>query len=509
MNMNMRNLQMLGSLIVALNVTWVNCSAAESPAATKPNIVFILTDQQAPRILSSDGNPHIKTPNMDALAARGVSFAKSYCTYPLCCPSRASLFSSRVPHELQIYTNGNADIAKKGVPTMGEMFQAAGYRTAYAGKWHLGASLPAANKKPEDRRIIGFETLSIPGEVEKKFPRHQPPPDVTPGLYCDLNIGEAAAGFIAQPHEKPFLLVVSVFNPHDICYASRDDNFHELEHLLPADLSKLPPARPNVQDTEALPSAYTSFRRGRANWTDERWGKHLWVYNRLLEVADTAIGRVLTALEKAGLNENTLVVFTSDHGEMMGAHQLIGKGALYDEAAGVPLIVALPGGQGKVDRQHLVSGLDVMPTLLDYAGIKAPASLEGKSLKPVLEEKPVAWRDFVAAETDGSYEGRMIRTARYKYVVFGSGDHREQFFDMERDPLELKNLINEASLAGEVQRHRDLLKQWRLDTKDDNFGKGLLAEEAKKAVAEKNAKAKAATDGKTPGKKSAEQEPAQ
>ena len=143
------------------------------------------------------------------------------------------------------------------------------------------------------------------------------------------------------------------------------------------------------------------------------------------------------------------------------------------------MIVAPPGGKAGVDKQHLVSGLDIMPTLLDYAGIAAPASLEGKSLRPLVEGKEVPWRDFVVSEVNVSFEARMVRTARYKYIVFASGENREQFFDMEKDPGELKNLIADPALAGEVARHRKLLEQWREETRDE-IGKRPAVEKGRR-----------------------------
>jgi arylsulfatase A-like enzyme len=166
------------------------------------------------------------------------------------------------------------------------------------------------------------------------------------------------------------------------------------------------------------------------------------------------------------LSANTVVVFTSDHGEMMGSHQLLSKQRLYEESAAVPLIIAPPGAKKGLDKEHLVSGLDILPTVLDYASIAAPTSVQGLSLKPLVEGKSAPWRKFVASETSADGEARMIRTARYKFIVFATGDDREQFFDLEQDPGELKNLIADSALAGEVARHRGLLEQWMNDTKD-------------------------------------------
>ena len=207
---------------------------------------------------------------------------------------------------------------------------------------------------------------------------------------------------------------------------------------------------PGERLRQPLPSALKPYIATKGNWSDQQWREYLWVYYRPTEIADGEVGRVLTALEKTGLAGNTVVVFTSDHGEMMGSHQMITKQKLYEEAAAVPVIVAPLGGAAGLDHQHLISGLDIMPTLLDYAGVDLPATAEGKSLRPLVEGKTVPWRNFLVSEVNGISESRMVRTARYKYIVYPTGDNREQFFDEQQDPGELNNLIAEPSLAGEV-----------------------------------------------------------
>jgi len=431
---------------------------ADAPAATPLNMLLIITDQQTVDALSCAGNPHVKTPNLDRLAARGVRFEKSTCTYPLCCPSRGSLFTSRMPHELGIYGNTDAELSEKGVQgkTLGELFQAAGYETAYAGKWHLQVSFPSFKEK----RIPGFAMLPLagrdPGVIDHA--KHGK------GLTVDPNTADAAITFLRQPHKKPFLLVTSLLNPHDICEYTE---CAALRSLLPDDRAKLPPARPNLRDTEKLPSELQRAVSQKGVWTKLEWREYLWVYYRLCEIADREAGRVLEALDQSGLTTNTVVVFTSDHGEMMGSHQMVHKQKLYEESVAVPLFVVPPGGKPGVDNQHLVSGLDVMPTLLDYANIAVPASLEGRSLRPLVEGKDVPWREFVVSEVNGFGEARMVRTARYKYIVLAKGEDREQFFDMEKDPGELTNLIADPALSNEVERHRRLLKQWRRETQDE------------------------------------------
>jgi arylsulfatase A-like enzyme len=442
--------------------------AADVAAGQSPNLLFIITDQQTAGALSCAGNPYLKTPNLDRLAARGVRFEKSYCTYPLCSPSRGTLFTSRMPHELSIYGNFDAELSTKGVPTMGELFQAAGYETAYAGKWHVQAPFPAFKQG----KIPGFTVLPLAGKDPHSL-------DLTKegkGLTVDPNTADAAIEFLRRSHDRPFLLTVSVLNPHDICEYTECAAFQE---MLPADPAQLPPARPNLRDTDVLPSSLQKFAAQHADWPELEWREYLWIYYRLVEIADAQVGRVLAVLDETGLNSNTVVVFTSDHGEMMGSHQMVTKQKLYEESAAVPLIVASPGAAARVDRQHLVSGLDVLPTLLDYAGIAAPSSLEGLSLRPLLEGKAVPWREFSVSETVSAAESRLVRTARYKYVLFAQGENREQFFDMEADPGETKNFIAEASLAGEIERHRSLLKQWMDDTQD-TFGKASAAARSNK-----------------------------
>jgi arylsulfatase A-like enzyme len=441
----------------ASNIIEGNSVAA---ASSPPNILFLITDQQWAGALSCAGNPLVKTPNIDTLAARGTRFEKSYCTFPLCCPSRASLFSSRMPHELNIFGNTNAELANKKVPTMGELFRTAGYETAYAGKWHLNTPFPAFSKTPT---IPGFTVLPMP---KSKIDLNKD----GKGLTIDPNTTDAAIKFLQQPHQNPFLLTVSLLNPHDICeFAPLEIDIHceALDKLLPADPAQLPPARPNWSATDNQPSKITVFHT-EPNFSERQWQEYLHVYYRLLEKVDREIGRVLETLDQAGLTENTLVIFTSDHGEMMGSHKMFTKVSLYDESAAVPLIVAGAGTAAQVDRDHLVSGLDILPTMLAYAGIGAPPTLLGKSLKPLLSGQAISWRDFVVSETAApGVEARMVRTSRYKYILFSEGTNREQLFDMGADPGETRNLAGDPSMKAELDRHKTLLKAWMQSTKDE------------------------------------------
>jgi arylsulfatase A-like enzyme len=441
-----------------------------------------MTDQQWREALRCAGNPYVQTPNLDRLAARGVRFTKSYCTNPLCSPSRASIFTSRMPHELDIFLNMQCDLSKKGVPTMGELFQAAGYETAYAGKWHLETPFPAHAKT----RIPGFQVLPLKGENPHKVE----PAKYGRSLTADPQTAEAAIEFLRRPHEKPFLLVASLLNPHDIC---EFESCAAVRALLPEDPEQLPPARPNLRDSDELPS---EARRFRPRWPESKWREYLGAYYRLVEKADAEAGRILSAMEQAGLDASTIVVFTSDHGEMMGSHQAITKQAIYEEAVAVPLIIAEPGARAGVNAGYLVSGLDILPTMLDYAGIPAPPSLLGRSLRPLVEGKEVLWREFLVAE-NAIPDVRMVRTARYKYILYSQGSDPEQFFDLANDPGELKNLIARPVLGGEIARHRRLLQEWMQETKDA-FGK-MPARTSPGGAGKKIGKIADAVQAKVPG----------
>ena len=441
-------------------------AGAETPArrpclpAGRPNFLFLLTDQQSLSAMSAAGNPWVKTPHMDRLAARGVRFTRSYCPYPLCGPARAALFTSRMPHEVGVNTNDNSRIPAD-TPTMGGLLRAAGYETGYAGKWHVPVVYPGyARAGTAQAAIPGFDVLPLPGKVARW------PKGPTCGIEVDKAVAEASVAFLKAPRPKPFALVVSILNPHDIC--GLPNNAAEFARLVhPGD--PLPPLPNNFNATDAEPEPLAKSRRN--GWSDDKWRRYRGVYFRLVEAADAHVGRVMTALTAAGLADNTIVIFTSDHGEMNGSHRQTTKTKFYEESAAVPLIACVPGvtGKGSVDRTHLVSGLDILPTMCDYAGAAAPASLLGRSLRPLIEGRQAPWRDAVFAElVAGRTAARMVRTARHKYVVYAAGAGPEQLFDLDADPGETKNLAAAPDAAAEklLAEHRALLKQWCARTND-------------------------------------------
>ncbi|UCD29205.1 MAG: sulfatase-like hydrolase/transferase [Planctomycetota bacterium] len=450
-----RELLQVGAVGAASAVLGTRLAGGAAEARKRrPNVLFIFTDQQSQRAMSCAGNKWLKTRHMDSIAANGVSFENSYCTSPVCSPSRSSLLTGRMPHETGVNVNNKP--IKSGIPNMGEVFRAAGYETAYTGKWHLPTSYPWG----VNAEIPGFDYL---------VPKLANPSGW--GAVADGPVTDRAVEFLKRRHDKPFLLAVSLHNPHDICGWIRTNPGQH------PDLDKFPPLPANHAIDPNEPEFIRLCRQRKrygteikrtVNWTDDHWRIYLNAYYRFNEDVDKQVGRILAALREQGLEEDTLIVFTSDHGEGMGGHKWVVKLMLYEEPVTVPIIVSWKGVTpgGVVDKTHLVSGVDVLPTICDYAGVRGP-QMTGKSLRKVIEKSELQGSEFVVSELAPYLEdlnrcGRMLRTARYKYVIFSEGEIPEMLFDMKDDPGETKNLAYDSGMAMTkvVEQHRELLGKW-------------------------------------------------
>ncbi|HOX01400.1 MAG TPA: sulfatase-like hydrolase/transferase [Candidatus Paceibacterota bacterium] len=461
------------AILPLLSLAVLAAACGEMPAAeAKPNILFIITDQQFADAMSCRmGRQHIHTPVMDRLAQSGTLFTRAYSSNPLCMPWRNSAFTGRYPHETGVTQNappaGGFDPGRH--LCLGSYFRKAGYDAAYSGKWHL-----CFNAK--DVRTHGFEIVT--GKVQGDH---------------DAGVTAGAVKFLARPHERPFLLVASFLNPHNICewsrrLAGRQQALNCGEIGPPPPLEQLPPLPANFGPPQNEPDGMALMRRAYqvesglfpvGKYTEADWRALRWGYYRMIEKVDTEIGKVLTALREVGLEDRTLIVLTSDHGDCAGAHHFNQKTVLYDESARVPLIIACQGKTaGSISDKLVNTGIDLLPTILEHAGLEAPKDLPGLSLLPLAFGQPVrAWRDHVvvenhmnqAGELDGlrpEMEGRMVRTERYKYCVFSLGRHRESLVDMEADPGEVVNLAFDPKHRGELLRHRALLERFGREHND-------------------------------------------
>lgn len=464
--MNRREFSKLtGTVAADIILGSVTRAAVPSPRDKRPNILFIMTDQQHARMMSCADNKWLKTPAMDSLAQDGIRFEKAYCSNPVCVPSRTSMATGVMSCRLGADNNGTgmrikqlpAEVDKN---SMGKIMRRAGYDTFYGGKVHMCKSLEPKN--------AGYDQYY-------KDQRDELP--------------VACLAFMKQKRSKPFFAVASFINPHDICYAhiaTKGENKHNvlqlyreacslpLEELTPLPENyDLPKNEPSAIADRPIGKAVTPSMLMRKTYDDKAWRINRWMYHRLAENVDKNIGRILDGLKEAGLEDNTLIIFTSDHGNMDASHKLASKGIFYEESVGVPFIMTYKGiiPQGQTDKTHLVStGLDILPTICDYAGVITPEHLLGRSLRSLAEGKPVEnWRLYVASENSWT---RMIRTRDFKYCVFLT-TNEESLVDLKNDPGEMRNIAGDPAFKDILAKHRQLLADWSNTSNDKDASKYL------------------------------------
>ncbi len=427
--------------------------------AERPNILFIMTDQQTASAMSCAGRRGIKTPSMDYLASHGMRFTKAYCSQPLSGPSRSSIFTGQMPHEVKTEINlPETEGFWKDVPMMGKMLKKAGYDTGYVGKWHLPCPTT-------DKNLHGFDYIT---NIKRRD-------------WQDASIPADCNDFFRQKRDNPFLLVASFVNPHDICEWARNQGLRmDLigDAPAPSDCPELPD---NFEIPKNEPEVIRSQQKHSVRtypttkWNEDQWRQYRWAYNRLIEKVDTYIGNVVESLQRNNLLDDTLIIFTSDHGDGDASHRWNQKQVLYEESINVPFIISWKDKiKASVNSQNLVgAGIDIIPTMCDYAGISTPKHLNGKSLKPIIEKKSVKWRDNIVVETEFSLnnksfdiKGRTVIDNDYKYIVYNKGKIREQLFDLRTDAGEMNNLTFDPKHSKTLNKMRQKLKDWQENTND-------------------------------------------
>ena len=436
----------------------------------RPNLLLIITDQQSATMMSCAGNSYVKTPAMDWLADSGVRFERAYCTNPVCVPSRFSLMTGRYPSAIGQRHNAVDTVDKDRAAQfygdgLGWLLRKAGYETVYAGKQHL----PCATA--ED---CGFEVL----EMDERD-----------------RLASSTANFVSsrKKTDKPFALVASFINPHDICYMAIRDSIRAQDDskqsrgilergkrevaaldeamALPEGIGRedffktiCPPLPENHQPQQDEPESLQylfeerAFRRhARENYTAEDWRLHRWAYANLTRRVDAELNILFDALRVSGRERDTVVIFTSDHGDHDSSHKLEHKTVPYREATRIPLILRPAGGltAGVVNETNLAcNGLDILPTLCDYGGAKIPGDIEGRSLRPFAEGiEPEHWREALLIETQFS---RSINTGDWQYTLFDRGQNREQLYDLRNDPGQTRNHASDPANREVLEKHRQI-----------------------------------------------------
>ncbi|MCY3591127.1 MAG: sulfatase [Acidobacteria bacterium] len=440
--------ELLGGL--GLGALAAGCAGSREPRAAGPNVLMISIDDLNDWIGVLDGHPQTLTPNIDALAGRGVTFRRAYCQTPACNPSRASLMTGQRPTTSGCY--GNGDVWRDAMPlavTLPQHFMQHGYEAIGGGKtfhqsqneaasWHYYHSFRGFLWPPDyplnqlDRGGFDWGALDIDDE------------DTT-----DTQLANWAAEYLSRDHSGPFFLACGFYRPHLPFYAPKKyfDRFPEAEVKLPPylanDLDDVPASAPTERGLEdhELVTATGQWRRAVA------------AYLACINFADANVGRVLKALDEGPHAENTVIVLWTDHGWQLGEKNQWRKYTLWERSCRVPIIFAGPGIEAEGEFcDRTAELLDIYPTLADLAGLPGRGDLDGESLRPLLENPEAEW-DHPAITSDAP-DRNSIRTERWRYTTYPEG---EELYDHDTDPNEWRNLANFPEHAETKQRLQAML----------------------------------------------------
>jgi arylsulfatase A-like enzyme len=485
-------------------------SAQGTTPAQRPNILLIMTDQHRFDVVGAYGNPHVTTPHIDRLAAEGVLFEQCYTPNPVCAPTRASILTGRYAHAHGLWANGVALPAHERLFT--RTLADARYDCGLVGKLHIAPCYPDQTERRHDDGFSYFEWAHDPGHASPENAYQRWVERTHPALYAEAVAASAGAGggasgarqgrsrarFNTMPTEahytrwvgeetirflrapagerdrgNPFFLWTNFFDPHHPFVAPQEylDRYDVDALPLPVgDAHELASKPPILQ--EASEKSYAGFVRGFAEHTPAEIREIVRAYYAMVSFVDDEIGRIVATLEEQGLRESTLIVFTSDHGEMLGDHQLLLKGPMmYEGAVHVPLLLNWPGRLPAGERRDgFVSLIDVCATALDAAGLDDLPTSQGMSLLPIARGE-VSGRDYALCEYrnsghpyDPPVHVTMLRQGTHKLIVHhgrpaADRDRTGELFDLAADPDELRNLWD----APEGREQRTALQERLLD----------------------------------------------
>lgn len=444
---------------------------ADSP----PNVLFLISDDLNNR-LGCYGDPDVQTPNIDRLAARGVRFQHSYCQFPLCGPSRNSLLTGLYPNSTGILAN--SQIFRQSIPThhsLSQAFRLDGYFAARIGKlyhynvpksvgtnghddpgsWELELNPAGCDRLIEEPDIFSLRKNSFGGTLSWYA---SPRPDAE---HTDGMLAEDAKWVLercAKRNDRPFFLAVGFYRPHTP-YVAPKPYFDRY------DQAKMPVVQGVEQDVQDLPAdALGSHKKDHELLTDKLRREAIQAYYASTTFMDAQVGAVLDALDETGLADNTIVVFTSDHGYHLGEHGLWQKMSLFEQSARVPMIITAPGIQGGKVAQTPVGLIDLYPTLTELCGVTAPANLQGQSLVEVMKDTTLPGRGWSLSQvTRGPVSNRRhgysIRTQRWRYTRWNNGDNGHELYDHSGDSAEQANLADSPDHKAIVTKLNTLLDE--------------------------------------------------
>lgn len=469
--MKLRSLLLIGLLLTA-------CGQLSAAAPAAKNVLFLIADDLN-NLLGCYGDPLARTPNIDRLAARGVRFDRAYCTFPLCGPSRNSMLTGLYPNSTGIL--GNSQIFRQTIPaqvSLSQAFRQQGYVAARLGKlYHYGVPNsigtdghddpaswemefnPAGVDRTEHHPKINSLTPGQFGGTVSWYASPKGDAEHTDGILADQ--AEWVLERFAKKRERPFFLAVGFFRPHTPYVAPKDPYYGYYP------VGKMPVV-PNIKEDQAdiPPAALQSYKREQDKFTDDLRRQALQGYYASISFMDAQVGRVIAALDRFGLAESTIIVFTSDHGYHVGEHGLWQKQSLFEQSARVPLLIVAPGvtRAGAVAKSP-VSQLDLYPTLTTLAGVKAPTNLQGQDLTPLLKDPNAAGRGWALTQvvragggqaggkggkkagSPGRFFGYSLRTSNWRYTEWDEGKQGSELYNHDTDPKEITNLAKDPKHA--------------------------------------------------------------
>ncbi len=459
------------SLVLSL-VTLLGMALATSVAAepAKPNVLFLIADDLNTS-LSGFGHPQCKTPNLDRLAERGVKFENMHCQFPVCGASRASIMSGLYPYAN--LTMGNQGTLRGNMPdvlTLPQAFRNKGYYAARVSKiYHMGIppEIIAGTALRDDREsweeainVKALEQLA-PGESTNWSPQDKSTQSFTGVIasgddhdHADGMAADRAIEILERVKGQPFFLAVGFVRPHVPLVAPKKyfDTYERADMIAPV---------VTEDDLDDVPTIIRDYKRNSTTFgiTPESHKGLLQAYYASISYMDAQVGRVLDALEKSGVAEDTIVVFTSDHGYLLGQHHKFQKQHLFEEATRVPFIISVPWMNDQHGRgtKKITELIDVYPTLTELAGITAPSVLQGTSLIPLLSDPESSAWTKAQAFTVSQSGGESIRTPQFRFTQWGFGDSGTELYDLEKDPGEINNVADAPEYASVAVRLREQL----------------------------------------------------
>ncbi len=425
---------------------------------SKPNVVFLLTDQWRLQALGYAGNSQVRTPNIDRLAGESANFRNATSGYSVCCPWRASFLTGQYPLTHGVIVN---DVPISGVPVgLGAAFKAGGYDTCFIGKWHVDGHGRSHYIPPERR--LGFDTfqaLECTHDYNQSayYDGDDPSKRVWDGYDVFAQTAAAQRYMETRAADQPFLLVLSWGPPHNP-YETAPQEYCDMYD--PRDIE----LRPNVPEEIAQDA--------------REW---LAGYYAHCSAIDKSVGDILATLDELEIADKTVLVFASDHGDMLGSQGMTRKQKPYDESIRVPFLLRYPAARGRHAREvsPFLNAHDIMPTLLGVCGLPIPRTVEGRDFSPTLRSEAVESEAALLAcfhpfgewsRPVGGREYRGIRTARYTYCRTLDGPWL--LYDNDADPWQLDNLVNRPESAA-LQVQLDALLQRELDALGDEFLDGM------------------------------------